>query len=211
MLIPLLHGALVTIEVTAGAVALCIIAASIAALARLSIGPVTWMARIYIELFRGTSAMIQLFWVFYVLPFFHVNLSPMLSAILVLGLNGGAYGAEIIRGAVNAVPRGQLDAAVALNMPRFSRIRSIIVPQALPRIIPPLANLFIDILKNSALAGLVTVSDLTFQAQVQRESTLASGEVYGVVILMYFALAMVISLIMRFIERRVRFPVGSRA
>lgn len=212
MLIPLLHGSLVTIEVTAGAVALCTIAASIAALARLSpIGPIAWIARIYIELFRGTSAMIQLFWVFYVLPFFHVNLSPMLSAILVLGLNGGAYGAEIIRGAVNAVPRGQLDAAVALNLSHSSRIRRIIVPQALPRIIPPLANLFIDILKNSALAGLVTVSDLTFQAQVQRESTLASGEVYGVVILMYFALAMVISLVMRLVERRVRFPVGSRA
>jgi len=212
LLIPLLRGALVTAEITAGAIALCAVAASLAALARLSgIAPVAWLARIYIEIFRGTSAMIQLFWVFYVLPFFHVSLSPMFSAILVMGLNGGAYGAEIIRGAVVAVPRGQLDAAVAINLPLFSRIGRVIIPQALPRIVPPMANLFIDILKNSALAGLVTVSDLTFQAQVLRESTLANGEVYGLAMLIYFALAMVISLLMRLLERRIRFPVGSRA
>lgn len=212
LLIPLLHGAVVTVEITAGAVGLCAVVASIAALARLSgSAPVVWLARIYIETFRGTSAMIQLFWVFYVLPFFHVNFSPMFSAVLVLGLNGGAYGAEIIRGAVSAVSKGQLDAAVAINLPHSSRIGRIIIPQALPRIVPPMANLFIDILKNSALAGLITVNDLTFQAQVQRESTLANGEVYGLAMLIYFALAMVISLVMRFIEQRVRFPVGSRA
>ncbi len=212
LLPPLLRGAGMTVQVTAGAIALCVPASSIAALARLSRNPlIAWASRCYIEVFRGTSAMVQLFWVFYVLPFFHVDISPIGSAILVLGFNGGAYGAEIIRGAIRAIPRGQLDAAVALNLPMVRRVTGVMIPQALPRIVPPMANLFIDILKNSALAGLVTVSDLTFQAQVLRESTLANGEVYGLVIVIYFLLAIVLSLLMRFIERRVHFPVGSRA
>lgn len=207
----LLHGTWITIQVTLGAIALACAASTAAALCRLSGNPaLSWPARIYIEFFRGTSALVQLFWAFYVLPFSGINIGPLTSAIIVLGLNGGAYGSEIIRGAVSAIPQGQRDAATALNLPRFSRIFGIMTPQALPLILPPLTNLFIDILKNSALAGLVTVGDLTFQAQVLRESTPASGYIFGVVMLIYFALAICMSMAMRWLESRVNFPRGGR-
>ncbi len=207
----LLRGTAVTAEITAAAILLACAAAVMAAVCRLStINWLTWTARVYIEFFRGTSALIQLFWVFYVLPFMGIRIGPMTAAILVLGLNGGAYGAEIIRGAVLSVSRGQLEAAIALNLPRVSRVVRIITPQALPLAIPPMTNLFIDILKNSSLAGLVTVGDLTFQAQVLRESTLRSGYIYGIVMVIYFLLAMVLSGVMRYVERRIDFPRGGR-
>lgn len=210
---PLLHGAAVTALITLGAIAIAIPAMAIADACRFSgIEALDWPARVYIEIFRGTSALIQLFWVFYALPLITpLHPSPMVSAIVVLGLNGGAYGAEIVRGALLAVSRQQKDAAIALNFSRWQTFYRIVLPQAVPLMLPPLANLFIDMLKNSALAGLVQVSDLTFQAQLLQDSTLRSGAVYGAALVIYFAMAMVLALLMRLLEKLFRFPVGVRA
>lgn len=208
----LLRGALVTGEVTGGAIIVASVSASCAVAMRLSgLSALDWPARVYIELFRGTSALIQLFWVFYALPLIlPFRPTPMAAAIAVLGLNGGAYGAEILRGAILAVPKGQQDAAIALNFAPTVRMFRIILPQALPLIIPPLANLFIDMLKNSALAGLVQVSDITFQSQILQESTLRNAEVYGVALIIYFIMALILAGLMRFLERRFKFPIGVR-
>ncbi len=209
---PLLNGAVATAEVTLGAIGVALLASTAAVSARFSgFSALDWPARAYIELFRGTSAMIQLFWAFYALPLvLPFRPSPMTAAIVVLGLNGGAYGAEILRGTILAVPKGQRDAAIALNLPPFQRMFRIILPQAAPLILPPLANLFIDMLKNSALAGLVQVTDLTFQAQLLQESMLRNALVYGDALVIYFILAMIIAAVMRLLERFLRFPIGAR-
>lgn len=209
----MLRGALVTVEVTTGAVIVACASASCAVAMRLSgLGTLEWPARVYIELFRGTSALIQLFWVFYALPLIlPFRPTPMAAAIAVLGLNGGAYGAEILRGAILAVPKGQHDASAALNLSPTTRMFRVILPQSLPLIIPPLANLFIDMLKNSALAGLVQVTDLTFQSQILQESTLQNAKIYGLALIMYFVMALVLAGLMRLLERIFKFPIGARA
>ena len=212
MLPMMLRGALVTGEVTAGAIVVASVASSCAVAMRLStLTALDWPAHVYIELFRGTSALIQLFWAFYALPLvLPFRPSPIITAIVVLGLNGGAYGAEILRGAILSVPRGQHDAATALNFSATTKVFRVVLPQAWPLILPPMANLFIDMLKNSALAGLVQVTDITFNAQILQESTLRNAEVYGLALVIYFIMALVLAGFMRLLERRMKFPVGAR-
>src|ERR1700751_471070 len=161
----LLEGAWVTIEITLGGSLLAVVAAFVAALLKLyGAWPLRWLAIVYIEIFRGTSALVQLFWLFFVLPHFGVTLDPLAVAILALGLNVGAYGAEVVRGAITAVPGGQWEATVALNMTRFQALRQVVVPQAVVAMIPPWGNLFIELLKSTALVSLITITDLAFKA-----------------------------------------------
>lgn len=115
------------------------------------------------EVFRGTSALVQLFWFYFVLPMFGMKLPALLVGIVVLGANAGAYGAEVVRGAILAVPAGQREAAVALNLTRARTIWRIILPQAVPAMLPPTGNLLIELLKNTALVSLITITDLTFR------------------------------------------------
>ena len=197
-----LDGFLTTIQITilAGIVALAM--AFVAGLARLSpIALVRLLALIYIEVFRGISLLIQLFWLFFVLPFFGIDLEPITTAIIGLGLCNGAYGAEIVRGAIEAVPRGQREAAVALNYTRFQRMNRIIIPQAIPAMLPPFGNLMIELLKATALVSLITIQDLSFQALTLRQTTMRTIEPFAVVLLGYFVLAMIISLGCKSLER----------
>ena len=178
------------------------ITAVIAGLSRLSlITPLRWVAASYIEVFRGTSALVQLFWFYFVLPLFGVSLGATSVGILVLGLNAGAYGAEVVRGAILAVPKGQWEAAVSLNLSRWNTIRLIILPQAVPAMLPPVGNLLIELLKNTSLVSLITITDLTFSAQILRAETLKTTQIFSLVLLMYFGAAMVIALLMRLLER----------
>lgn len=186
--------------------------AVVAGLARMSRWRlVTWPAVAYIEVFRGTSALVQLFWFYYVLPLFGLTLPAMLAGILVLALNSGAYGAEVVRGAVQAVPAGQREAAVALNLTPMQTLRRIVLPQALPAMLPPAGNLFIELLKNTALVSLITIADLTFRAQLLRADTLRTMEIFSVVLLMYFAVALGITGVVRAFERALRARRGERA
>jgi polar amino acid transport system permease protein len=203
MLLPLLRGLVVTVELTLAAVALAVVIALAAGLARMSPRrALAWPAAVYIEVFRGTSALVQLFWFYFVLPFFGIELSAFAAGMLVLALNTGAYGAEVVRGAVLAVPRGQLDASAALNMGRFQTLWRIVLPQAFPAMLPPAGNLAIELLKNSALVSLITITELTFAAQLVRAETLRSAEIFGLVLVLYFAVALCITAGMRLLERR---------
>lgn len=199
----LLPGLWVTIWLTAWAIALALPAALLAGLGRLSVhaGP-RLLARAYVEFFRGTSALVQLFWAYFVLPFFGIPLSAELAGILVLGLNTGAYGAEVVRAAILAVPAGQRDAATALNLSRRQTLWRIILPQALRLALPPAGNLAIELLKNTALVSLVTIADLTFRAQILRADTLQTGLIFSLVLLLYFAVAQLLRLLLRQAERR---------
>lgn len=202
---PLLEGLGVTLEIMAGAVVLAVPLALAAGVGRLStLRPVRWLASIYVEVFRGTSALVQLFWFYFVLPLFGVQLPAMLVGIVVLALNAGAYGAEVVRGAVRAVPPGQREAGVALNLTRGQIMRRIVVPQAIPAMLPPAGNLLIELLKNTALVSLITITDLTFRGQLLRSETLRTTEIFTLMLLLYFAVALLITAGVRLLERRVR-------
>lgn len=202
---PLLEGLAVTLEIMAGAVVLAVPLALAAGIGRLStLRPVRWLASIYVEVFRGTSALVQLFWFYFVLPLFGVQLPAMLVGIVVLALNAGAYGAEVVRGAIRAVPPGQREAGVALNLTRGQIMRRIVVPQAIPAMLPPAGNLLIELLKNTALVSLITITDLTFRGQLLRSETLRTTEIFTLMLLLYFAVALLITAGVRLLERRVR-------
>jgi polar amino acid transport system permease protein len=199
----LLLGAIVTIQITIGGCILAVIMALIAGLAKMyGPWPVRWLAITYIEIFRGTSALVQLFWLFFVLPHFGVTLQPMTVAIVTLGLNVGAYGAEVVRGAVSSVHRGQWEASVALNMTRATALRRIIVPQAIIKMIPPWGNLFIELLKATSLVSLITIGDLAFRAQQMNQTTFRTTEIFAIVLVIYLAIASVITVGMRALEER---------
>lgn len=209
---PLIAGLGVTLLLTLGGAVLGIALAFVAGLSRLSlISPVRWAAATYIEVFRGTSALVQLFWFYFVLPLFGVSLDATTVGILVLGLNAGAYGAEVVRGAIQAVPKGQWEAAVALNLSPRQTVRRIILPQAVPAMLPPAGNLLIELLKNTALVSLITITDLTFSAQILRAETLRTTEIFSLVLFMYFGAAMVIAILMRLLERKLSHAQGRQS
>ncbi|MCG8691904.1 MAG: ectoine/hydroxyectoine ABC transporter permease subunit EhuC [Minwuiales bacterium] len=199
----LLEGAVVTVQITLGGCALAVAVGLLAAFAKMYAPlPLRWLSIVYIETFRGTSALVQLFWLFFVLPHFGITLEPMTVAILALGLNVGAYGAEVVRGALQSVPRGQWEATVALNMPRMTALRRVIFPQAFVAMIPPWGNLFIELLKATALVSLITISDLAFKAQQMNQTTLRTIEIFTIVLVFYFAISLIITFGMRGLERR---------
>jgi polar amino acid transport system permease protein len=198
----LLEGTLITVEITVGGCILAVVCAFIAALLKLyGAWPLRWLAVVYIEIFRGTSALVQLFWLFFVLPRFGLTMEPVTVAILTLGLNVGAYGAEVVRGAVIAVPRGQWEATIALNMSRAQSLRRIIVPQAIVAMIPPWGNLFIELLKATAIVSLITISDLAFRAQQMNATTYRTTEIFTLALVIYLVLAILITIGMRQLER----------
>ena len=133
-----LNGTIVTLEQTALGALLASVVALIAAFMKMSsFFPMRWVGIVYIEIFRGTSLLVQMYWIFYVLPLFGITLEKFTAGFLAVGLNLGAYGAELVRGGVQAVPKGQYEAAIALNLPPASRMRRIIFPQALLKMLPP--------------------------------------------------------------------------
>jgi len=200
----ILQGALVTLELTLMGSVLALVMAFIAGLGRLSrFFAIRALATTYIEFFRGTSIFVQLFWVYFVLPFAGVTLTPMQAGVLALGLNVGAYGAEVVRGAVKSVPREQFEACIAVNLSRFQRMRHVILPQALPLMLPTFCNNAIELLKGTAVVSLISLTDMTFQAQVVRAQTGSTLVPFGTILILYFAMSWTISFLMRRLERRV--------
>ena len=187
--VPALIGGLrVTLQLTLGGAGLALLLSLAAGLSRRSARVwLRWPANAYVEVFRGTSAMVQLFWFYFALPFFGVSLPALITGVLVLGLNSGAYGAEIVRSAVDHVPRGQWEASRALNLSERQALWRIIVPQALSMMLPPAGNLLIELMKNTALVSLITLSELTFTAQVQRAATLETVPLFALTLLLALA------------------------
>ena len=183
----LLLGTVTTLKVLICSIILYVIISMIFGLMRLSKNPIIQAtATVYIEFFRGTSLLVQLFWVYYVLPFFGLSLEAFTAGVVALGLNFGAYGAEIVRGGILAVPKGQWEAAFALNFSPSKRMKNIIIPQIFPIILPPAANLTVELLKATALVALVTVVDLTFEARQINSITWLSVQCFGTALLIYY-------------------------
>jgi polar amino acid transport system permease protein len=199
-----LGGIPVTLEVTFLAMAVAMPTAVALALGRTSpYALLRWPAGFMIEFFRGSSALVQLFWAFYVLPLFGLTLPPFTSGVLVLGINAGAYMSEVVRAGLEAVPKGQHDAAVALGLPARYRFFRIILPQALPLMVPPFGNELITMLKFTALVSLVTIQDLSFRASLIGDTLGDNAAVFGLAIIVYFVLALILAGLVRLLERAV--------
>lgn len=169
------------------------------------------LSRVIVEFFRGTSLYIQLFWLYYALPpLTGYELSALFCGVVAFGLNYGAYGSEVVRGALNAVPRAQWEAAVALNMTPFQRMRRVILPQAWVQMIPSLTSLLIMLLKATPLLWLISAADLTQVVQAMRDRTGATVPAYLTLLVMYFVLAYLLTLAMNALERSAKTRLGQR-
>ena len=199
----LVSGAWITVQQTVLAAILAVLIALLMGLMRLAANPVVrGTATVYIEIFRGTSLLVQLFWIFFVLPLFGITLEKFTAGFVAVGMNLGAYGAEVVRGAIQSVPKGQYEAALAINMSPWQRMRRIILPQALLIMLPPWGNLFIELLKGTALVALISVADLMFQARQINGSTFLSIEAFGSALVIYYIMArFAITPSMRWLER----------
>jgi polar amino acid transport system permease protein len=204
---------LVTVEATVlGAILALVLAFILGLLARSRFLVVRGIARTIIEFFRGTSLYVQLFWLYFALPVLGFQISSaLLCAVIAFGLNFGAYGAEVVRGAINAVPKAQWEGAVALNMTGFQRMRLVILPQAWIGMIPPFNNLLIQLLKSTPLLSLITVADLTFEFQQLRSATGQTALSYVALLIAYFILAYIFTLLMNALESVAKARLGRGA
>lgn len=207
---PLLEGAWVTIQLTFYSTILGAIVAFAFGIGKLS---QNWFIKglsvSFIEVFRGTSLLVQLFWLYFALPVFgqmigvDLRLPAVVAGTLALSLNIGAYGAEVVRGAIQAVPPSQYEAAKALDFTARQTLWRIALPQATPEMMPSFGNLAIQNLKDTALVSLISLGDLAFRAEQIRNFTQDSTTIYTLLLFMYFGMALVLTAIMKLLERSV--------
>jgi polar amino acid transport system permease protein len=212
----LLKGAEVTALIAVASTALGAVFAFAAGIARVIGGRiVSAIALVYIEIFRGTSLLVQLFWLYYALPLVGISFDPIDTGIFGLALNIGAYGAEVVRGALLSVSPQQHEAARALNFSPAYTLIHITLPQAVIEMMPPFGNLAVQNLKDTALVSLISIADLSFHAQSLRNLTLQSLPIYTLTLLLYFAMSLVFAAFMRWLEMKLRrgpaFPKGAHS
>lgn len=202
----LLEGGLVTVEITAVSLALGCVMGLLVGIGRLNPKRrvVYALCTSYVAAIRGTPLLVQLFLLFFGLPQFGILLPAFVCGVIGLGIYSGAYVSEIVRGAIQSIDRGQMEAARSVGMSYGTAMRSIILPQALVRMIPPLGNEFIALIKNSALVSLLTIHDLMHEGQKIISVSYRSLEVYLAIAVMYFVLTGLTTLALRHIEQRLR-------
>ncbi len=200
----LLSGIQATLLVTAAALSIGLAIGLVVALGRMSkrawlYGPAT----AYVEIFRNTPALVQLIWVYYCLPILTgINMNAPVSCTIALAVNGAAYIAEIIRGGIQGVDRGQVEAARTLGMSYAQTMRRIVLPQAFRRMIPPFVNESVALLKFSSLVSVLGVADLTYQAQVLSTTTFRPIEIFTFIALVYLLICTAMSYCARLLEIR---------
>jgi polar amino acid transport system permease protein len=207
---PLSQGAWVTIQLAVFSTLLGAVLSFAAGIGKISGNwAIRTVAVVYIEVFRGTSLLVQLFWLYFALPIAGAaigldrRLPPVEAGVAALGLNIGAYGAEVVRGAIQAVRPAQHEAARALNFTERQALWRVILPQAIPEMMPSFGNLAVQNLKDTALASLISLGDLSFRAEQIRNYTQDSTTVYTIILFMYFGMALVLTGLMRLLERAV--------
>ena len=202
----ILNGALVTVEVTAAALVLGCVLGLLIGIGRLNPRRrfVYGICTVYVTFIRGTPLLVQLFLLFFGLPQFDILLPAFVCGVLGLGVYSGAYVSEIVRGAIQSVDRGQAEAARSIGMSSAQSMRAIILPQAVVRMIPPLGNEFIALIKNSALVLLRTIHDLMHEGQKIISVSYRSLEVYLAIALVYLVLTSAASYLLHRLERNIR-------
>lgn len=201
---PLLDGLLVTLELTLAANAIGLTLGFVVALLTMSRTAVVRVpAMLFVEFFRCTPALVQIIWFFYCVPIlFNVFLGSITMAVLALGLNLTAFNAEAYRAAIQAVPREQMDAGIALGLNPLQRVRYIVLPTAFRNSIPVLMTNGIGIFQQSALVALVAVEDLMYAGKSLATETYRPIETFTVVALIYFAISFPVSQLVEYVERR---------
>jgi polar amino acid transport system permease protein len=202
----LLAGALVTIEVTAASLGLGCLLGLLVGIGRLSPRRriVYGICTAYLTFIRGTPLLVQLFLLFFGLPQFGILLPAFMCGVLGLGIYSGAYVSEIVRGSIQSIDRGQMEAARSLGMPYRMAMRKVILPQAFVRMIPPLGNEFIALIKNSALVSLLTIDDVMHEGEKIISVSYRSLETYLVIAGIYLVLTSLTTVLLRRTERRLR-------
>ena len=198
----LFQAAGLTIELAVLGIAFGILIGLAAALLKISHTPLRYIAHFYIWLIRGTPLLIQLFLIYFGLPQLGITLDPFPSSVLGLGINSGAYLAEVFRGGIEAIPAGQTEASLSLGMGKFLSMRRIIFPQALRVALPALGNQFIITLKDSSLCSVITMSELLQTSQRFASVTFAPMEFYTVSAGFYLLMTTVLTAVLRSFEWR---------
>lgn len=203
-------GAITTIWITAASVFLGLIIGLVMGLARLSKKSIIkYFAVIYIDFIRGTPLLVQIFIIYFGIPNLlkvilghQFPIHAYVAGIIACGINSGAYVAEIVRAGIQSIDRGQTEAARSLGMSSAQTMRYIVLPQAVKRIIPPMGNEFIAMLKDTSLLSVIGIEELTRKGMLYIAVTFAPFPVYTGVLLMYLAMTLSISRIMGVVERR---------
>jgi polar amino acid transport system permease protein len=200
----ILSGLGVTVGYTIGTILLGLALGLATGLLRLSRNPLITAPLIaYIEIFRCTPLLVQIVWFYYALPVvIGVDIPAYVAAALVLSLYTGAFYAEIVRGGVNSIERGQWDAARAIGMRRYQVMRHVILPQAIKRMIPPFMNQSILQLKNTSLVSTIAVADLLYNGTIITAATYRPLEVYTMVAVIYFLVLFPLTVAAQRFERR---------
>ncbi|MDX8343383.1 amino acid ABC transporter permease [Rossellomorea sp. YZS02] len=203
-LLPMLEGALYySIPLTLISFALGMILAVLTALARLSnISILRGIARVYVSAIRGTPLLVQLFIIFYGLPTLGIKFDPFPSAIIAFSLNKGAYSSEIVRAAIQSIPKGQWEAGYSIGMTYSQALKRIILPQATRVSIPPLSNSFISLVKDTSLASLILVTEMFRKAQEIAATNYEFLLMYMEAALLYWVICFILSIIQGRIENR---------
>jgi polar amino acid transport system permease protein/cystine transport system permease protein len=199
----LIPAAGMTVRIAAGAFVLAIVAGLVLALLQtVRIGLVTLVVRTYIELVRGTPVLAQLFILYFGLTEIGIRFTPIQAAILGLGLNGGAYLAEVFRAGIESIHAGQMEAALTVGMTPLAAMRYVVLPQALNVVVPPTTNYSIALLKDTAIVSAVAAPEIMFKARNLVMETYLSAQIYLLVALMYLVMSLILAFISRRLERR---------
>jgi polar amino acid transport system permease protein len=205
----LVRGLGVTLLVTVLGTALMIVVSVLLGLmARSTKLAVRGFARVVIEFFRGTSLPIQLWWLFFALPLLGIKFDPLFVGVLAFGLNYGAYGAEVVRGSIEAVPKPQWEAAIALNLSPAQRMRRVIWPQATALMIPSMNNLFIQLLKSTPLLYTISLVDLMNMGEAFRFAGGDQTVMYLALMVIYFVLAYAVTMVSNVAEVAAKAKLG---
>lgn len=204
----LAKGAITTVTITIFSLILGLIIGLFMGMGRISKNPLLRIpATIYVQFVRGTPMLVQIFILYFGLPSaFNINLNPYAAGILALGINSGAYIAEIVRGGIQSIDRGQMEAARSLGMSYSMAMKHVILPQAFRRILPPLGNEFIILLKDSSLVSTIALPELLFNGKLIAARTYDYFSMYIGVALIYLLLTWLASQLMSYIERRFAIP-----
>jgi len=210
----LLRGALVTLELTAFSVFLGMVAGSLIGIVRLSkVTPLRWLTRAYIDFFRGTPLLVQIFMIYFGIPALlqglgvNFNLNRLAAAVAALSLNSAAYIAEIVRAGIQSIEKGQSEAAESLGLSSSETMRYVIFPQALRRMLPALGNEFISLLKDTSLVAVIGFEELFRRGQLIVADNYRAFEIYATVALIYLTLTLLASRVFGFLEHRMN-PVN---
>jgi polar amino acid transport system permease protein len=199
----ILGGTAITVFICVTSIILATVLAIVGAIARLSSNAIIYsVASLYVSLVRGTPLLVQIFFIYFALPQVGVRLDALLSGILALGFNYGAYMTEVFRAGIQAVPRGQREAAQALGMPERDVMRRIVLPQAFRIVTPAIGNDFVAMIKDSALVSTIAVQELLWRAQRAGTQTFHSLQAFIIAAAVYWALTIIFSFFQEKLEKR---------